>query len=340
VFDVLPVVMLGSMGLAYAAIIAGASRRMRPSADDCAARIRPVLPGIDCGACGFTTCADYALAASERTASPALCTPGGPKTAYALGDILGVDAYVEEPRMAIVHCKGGSRESLHRSCYDGIEDCHAAVVIGNGSKICDDGCLGLGSCVQACSFGAIEITGDHVALVNPDVCIGCGACVAACPRNIIERIPRVHKIFLSCSNHDRGMKVKSYCSVGCTACEVCVKATLSGSISMHDNLPKLDYSRQENFVVAAHTCPSHCFVDQIKTRPKVNITVTCTGCGACVQHCPVGAIHGAQGQRYSIEKKACIGCGQCLGVCPVHAISLWGGLGYVEDSGRMSRIRR
>jgi electron transport complex protein RnfB len=171
-----------------------------------------------------------------------------------------------------------------------------------------------------------------VAVANPDKCVGCGACVAACPRAIIGLVPRVHKIFLACSNRDFGEKVTSYCSVGCTACEACVDCTPSGAIAMNGNLPVLDYSREENFIVAVHKCPSRCFVDLIKTRPKVNIDVKCDGCGNCVLFCPVDAIRGEPGKRYVIEKDKCIGCGLCLNQCHVHAIALWGGLGYSQKT--------
>jgi ferredoxin len=142
----------------------------------------------------------------------------------------------------------------------------------------------------------------------------------------------VYKIFLACSNHDAGTRVKNYCIVGCTACALCIQSTPSGAVEMADNLPVLDYSREENFIVAANKCPAHCFVDLVKTRPKVNIDVKCDGCGECVAYCPVDAIHGERAHRYVIDKDKCIGCGRCLDKCHVHAIALWGGLGYVQNT--------
>ncbi|MBD3320151.1 MAG: 4Fe-4S dicluster domain-containing protein, partial [Chitinivibrionales bacterium] len=173
---------------------------------------------------------------------------------------------------------------------------------------------------------------NRVAVVKSEKCTGCGKCVTACPRNIIELVPRIHKIYLGCNNHDRGAKVKKYCSVGCTACTLCVKATPSGAIKMADNLPRMDYSQNENFVHDANKCPQKCFVDLVRARPKVNIGPQCDGCGECITVCPVkGAITGEKGERHVVNKEKCIGCGLCLHSCHVHAISLWGGLGYSKS---------
>jgi ferredoxin len=233
--------------------------------------------------------------------------------------------------MAVVHCKGGGAEAAQRGVYHGLQDCHAAVLAGNGSKVCQEGCLGLGTCVAVCPFDAIHINDNGVAVVDPESCTGCGLCVKACPRSLISLIPRAHKIYLACSNHERGARVKKYCSVGCTACTLCVKATASGAIVMENNLPALDYTSDENFVVAANKCPQKCFVDLVKVRPKANIEVSCDGCGKCVPVCPVKAITGESGQRHVVDKSKCIGCGLCFDVCHVRAIKHWGGLGYASE---------
>ncbi|HAJ79509.1 MAG TPA: hypothetical protein DCO75_07020 [Fibrobacteres bacterium] len=326
-----PVILLGCLGAVLGIILGLASKKLYVTTDLKIGKILSVLPNINCGACKYKTCGDFAKAVAEGKADPVGCIPGGSKTAFAIADILGVTITVKDPGMAVVHCKGGSLEAAQRSIYDGITDCHAAIVAGYGSKVCADGCLGLGSCVAVCPFGALSINADNVAVVNPDKCIGCGLCIASCPRKIIDLIPRVHKIFIACSNHDSGSNVTKYCSVGCTSCGVCIEATQSGAISMPDNIPVLDYSRQENFIVASHVCPSHCFVDLTKARPKVNIDVKCDGCGRCIEYCPVGAIHGEDCKRHIIDKNKCIGCGLCLDKCHVHAIALWGGLGYSQD---------
>lgn len=320
-----PVIIVGSIGLFFGIGLAIASKKLYVHINPRIEQILGVLPGANCGACGYPGCSGFAKAVVDGKANIGGCIPGGSKTAHGIADIMELTAGLTDPQMAVVHCNGAHGKALDRAHYAGVEDCHAAILVGNGSKICLDGCLGLGSCVRVCPFNALKITNDGIALVDADKCTGCGKCIKVCPRKIISLIPKVHKIFLACSNHDRGAKVKKYCSVGCTACTLCIKATPSGAISMENNLPVLDYTKEENFIPAAHKCPSHCFMDLVKVRSKANIDTKCNGCGACVSVCPVsGAITGTVDQRHIIDKEKCIGCGICLNSCPVHAISLWG----------------
>ena len=237
-------------GIAVIALIARGIRRPYYARFD---QIRRVLPGYNCGACGFAECIDYAVAVANGTANPKVCVPGGSGTAHGVADVLGHTAAVGEPLMAVVHCIGGTLKAKRRARYEGIEDCRAALLIGNGIGVCIEGCLGLGSCVRACPFGAISITGDAVAAVDQGLCTGCGVCLSACPRNLISLIPEVHKIYCACNNHDHGEAVSRYCSVGCTACGACVGITPSGAVAMRDHLPRLDYGTREKIFLPRPT---------------------------------------------------------------------------------------
>jgi NAD-dependent dihydropyrimidine dehydrogenase PreA subunit len=47
---------------------------------------------------------------------------------------------------------------------------------------------------------------------------------------------------------------------------------------------------------------------------------TCTGCGACVDICPVDALK--LNEKAEVDPDTCIDCGTCVDECPVEAISL------------------
>ncbi len=329
---VLPVILVGFVGLFFGVGLGIASKKLYVHVDPNIEKIQDNLPNANCGACGYPGCSAFAKAVVEGKTDPTNCIPGGSKTACKIGEILGVEAEVKEAVMAVVKCNGGNKEAKQRASYNGIKDCNAAVIAGNGSKVCLDGCLGLGTCVNECPFDALHIDKNGIAVVTQEKCTGCGKCVSSCPRNIIKLIPKLHKIYVACNNHERGAKVKKYCSVGCTGCTLCVKATPSGAIKMDNYLPKLDYSKDENFISAAFKCPSKCFIDLVKVRPKANIDTKCDGCGKCIPVCPVkNTIKGEPNERHIIDRNKCIGCGICLDSCHVHAISLWGGLGYSPD---------
>jgi electron transport complex protein RnfB len=335
----LSIIIVSSIGLFFGITLSIASKFLHVAVDHRVEEVENVLPNANCGACGYAGCAAFALAVVKGEASANGCTPGGVGVSEKIASLLGVDADGSVQMVAAIHCKGGTKEAKERAVYDGVFDCHAATLVGNGPKECQYGCYGLGSCVKECEFDAIIIE-NGIALIDSEKCVGCEACVISCPRSLISMIPKEEKIFLACNNHDRGAKVKKYCSVACTGCTLCVKAApTAGSIEMVNFLPKLNYGLGENFLSSTYKCPSDCFTDKVKARPKANINSKCTGCGLCVPVCPVkNTITGTKGERYVIDKSTCIGCGLCAPVCPENAIALWGGLGYSDKDRRQGSL--
>ena len=143
--------------------------------------------------------------------------------------------------VAMVNCKGDDQVAGKRFYYNGIYDCASAALIFGGDKACSYGCLGLGTCAEACPFGAIEMLESGLAQVDPEKCTGCGQCVDACPKGIIRMVPAESRVHILCSSHDKGAAARKACKTACIACQKCVKAAPEGSIVMEDFLAVVNY---------------------------------------------------------------------------------------------------
>ncbi len=249
---------LGGAGLLCGALLAVASKYLAVETDSRVEKITEVLPNANCGGCGFAGCSAFAAAVVSGEAPVDGCSAGGAKTAAAVAEVMGVTASVGTPKVASVKCRGTLNAAASRYEYDGIEDCTAAARLGGGQKACAYACLGFGSCVKACPFGAISVI-NGVAEVDTEKCTGCGACAKVCPKKVIEIIPKDTKYFVACSSQNKGIEMKTKCSAGCIACRLCEKNCPSGAVTVENNLARIDYSK-------------------------------CTGCGVCKEKCPKNII--------------------------------------------------
>lgn len=221
--------------------------------------VRAVLPGANCGGCGFPGCDGYAEAAGTGRAPTNKCTAGGAATAEAVSKIMGVSAVVED-LVTVLQCQGSREHAAPKGEYVGIQTCRAAKLSTGSVKQCAWGCQGLGDCVQVCKFDALAMGEDGLPHVDYDNCTGCGMCVAECPQKLFTLIPRSRKgSVVLCSNRNViKANVKKTCAVGCIKCEICVKNCPEKCITMVNGIPVTDYSK-------------------------------CTSCGVCVAKCPTGA---------------------------------------------------
>ena len=88
----LALAVVGAVGLIAGVLLAIFSHFFKVAEDERAKRIREELPGINCGACGYKGCDDYAAAIAEGKAKSNLCIPGGDGAAAAIAEILGIEA--------------------------------------------------------------------------------------------------------------------------------------------------------------------------------------------------------------------------------------------------------
>jgi len=254
-----PLLILSGVGLVMAGLLAVGRKAFAVDVDERQEKIAEILPGANCGGCGFPGCSGFAAALVEGKADPASCPPGGPELAVEIGAILGVEVEAKEPMVALVACAGGDGESPSRAGYLGVSDCAAAHAVAGGPKSCPYGCLGLGSCIEACAFDAIVPTSNGLVMVDPEACTGCGKCVEACPRGIIRMVPKKRKVHVLCVNPDKAKAVKAACSVGCTGCKLCAKQT--GAIAVDGALASVVSDSEEIPGSAALACPQGSIFD-------------------------------------------------------------------------------
>lgn len=247
------------LGLLIGLFLGLASKKLEVPVDEKEEKVRELLPGANCGGCGYAGCDACAKAIASGEAPPDACPVASHDVNIEIAKLMGGSVVSSEKQVAYVNCAGTCDKSKINSTYYGPKDCKLAAGIGgNGSKACGYGCMGFGSCVKVCAFDAIHIV-DGVAFVDKDKCTACGMCVDECPINIIEMVPEKARTLVSCSSHDKGKDVKTVCNIGCIGCKLCVKACEYDAIHVEDNLAKIDYDK-------------------------------CTNCGACVKVCPVKVI--------------------------------------------------
>ena len=236
----LPVIIVGVIGLVAGVGLSVASKLMAVPVDENVEKIRESLPGANCGACGYSGCDGYAAAVASGEASPDKCAPGGETAAKAMSEILGVEISTE-PKVAFIACNGNSEITNFKYNYTGMNSCTAASLLHAGPLECSFGCIGLGDCAKICPFGAISIENGRT-FVCEDLCMGCGKCAAACPKGLITILPKNRKVTVACSNKQKGAPVVKMCKASCIACTMCEKQCENGALKIVDNLAVIDYS--------------------------------------------------------------------------------------------------
>ena len=176
---------IGGLGLLAGVGLAVASKVFYVYVDPQIIEVEEALPGANCGGCGLPGCSAAAQAIVVGHLAPNSCVGGGVEVHQKVAEILGVKVELKEPEIAQIGCRYSVEKADIKYIYDGVSDCRAAMLLDGGAKQCPIGCIGLGSCVKACPFGALSMGNDGLPVVHEDICTGCGTCVRTCPKGII-----------------------------------------------------------------------------------------------------------------------------------------------------------
>lgn len=252
------------LGIFFAGVLALANQKLKVEEDPRIEELNQKLPGLNCGACGFPSCREFAKGVIEgrEEAINAMCRVAGPNVVELVSKLAGITKELAK-EIAVVFCGAKDKDKTMKAAYRGITTCRSANIIFGGGMNCEYGCLGFGDCAKACPFDAIEIV-DGLPKINPSKCTACGKCVGACCRDIIELMPYSvdNLVVPACRSKDSGAFVKKICSVGCIACKICEK--LSGGVFIvEDNLSELRTDRMKedlNWDEIIKKCPTKTIV--------------------------------------------------------------------------------
>ena len=274
---ILTIVILSALGLVLALVLFFIAKKFKVEEDPRIDEVEKVMPGANCGGCGFAGCRAFADAAVKApNLDNNFCPVGGNEVMKKVGAILGYEIKEKAPMVAVVRCNGTCTNRPKTNVYDGFQSCKVKAALYSGDTGCSYGCLGCGDCVAACKFGAITMNPETgLPVVDEEKCTACGACAKACPKHVIElrnKGPRSMRVFVSCINHDKGPVAKKACAAACIGCGICVKTCTKGAIVLDNNVAYIDSEK-------------------------------CKLCRECEAMCPTGAIHGV-GFPKELDKEA------------------------------------
>lgn len=253
-----PIVSIGGMGLIFGLGLGIAAKKFAVPVDERVEAVKECLPGANCGGCGQAGCEAMAKSIVSGESPVNGCPVCSAEQVAAIAKIMGKEADASEKKVAVVRCKGNQESAEQKFEYVGLTTCRDAHLLGGGPKMCAYGCLGFGSCMSVCAFGAITMQ-DGLPVIDREKCVGCGACEKQCPRAVIHLVPISSSYHVNCVSMDKGKDVKLACKVGCIGCGLCVKQCEHGAIKLENN---------------------HAVIE-----PSL-----CVGCGKCSSKCPTKAI--------------------------------------------------
>ncbi len=278
-FILIAVFVLGGIALISAVVLYVCSKKFAVHEDPRLAQVTAVLPGANCGGCGYPGCSGMAAALVKGADSGSLeglyCPVGGGDVMGQVADLLGMAVANTEPKVAVVRCNGTCELRPRIAEYNGLRTCSAMNSCGAGETGCGYGCLGCGDCVNACAFGAISMNPETgLPDVDEDKCTACGACAKSCPRHIIElrkKGVKNRRVYVRCVNKDKGAAAMKACNAACIGCGKCEKECKFDAITIENNVSYIDPDKCRLCRKCVDVCPTHAIIAVNFPAPKSKV---------------------------------------------------------------------
>lgn len=155
------IITISLLGFLLGTLLGTAARFLNVEGNPLQQEIEEMLPGSQCGQCGFPGCGPAAEALANDQALVTLCPPGGKTLALALADKLGV---------------GADLSSLEEKAP-------------MFAQVNEQLCIGCMKCFKRCPTDAILGGPKQIHAVLTEACTGCEKCVDICPTECISMRP-------------------------------------------------------------------------------------------------------------------------------------------------------
>lgn len=155
------IISLTSLGLILGFLLAFAGRYLKVETNPVVDELETLMPGSQCGQCGYPGCRPAAEAVAAGEAPVTLCPPGGSALAEQFARILGVEidlSGIAEPELLV-------------------------------AKVSEETCIGCTRCFKVCPTDAIVGAPKQIHSVVADACTACNKCVDVCPTECLQMQP-------------------------------------------------------------------------------------------------------------------------------------------------------